>query len=129
VGQSRFTGQSFFLLTFPWFMLGYAALAGMWGWREGSVGFAIVYAGSGWLCAATLPWRFDVCDDGLELRFAFGKHRFLTKANVTVRCRVGSPVALVGRSRRVGYPLTPGLREQNRKMLRSVLIDTGYEVS
>jgi hypothetical protein len=111
-------------------MLVYAAIVAVWGWRQGSVGFALVYALSGWVCAATLPWRFDVRDDGLELRFAFGKRRFLMKADVTVRCRVGSPVALIGPSRRLGYPLTPGgLREQNRQMLRSVLIDTGYDVA
>jgi hypothetical protein len=129
VSESRFTGRSTFLLWLPWLMLAYGLAAALWSLSRGALGFAVVSGLVGWVISVTLPWRFEVRDDGLELHFAFGKHRFLPKREVTIRCRVGSPVALIGRSRRLGYPLTPGLLEARRQMLRSILIDTGYEVA
>jgi len=52
-----------------------------------------------------LPCEFVVTDDGVWMRFPFGKRRFLAKQAITIRVDVVGAVALVGRRRRVGYPL------------------------
>ena len=53
-----------------------------------------------------LPWRFVIADDGLALTFPFGRHLFLPKESTSIRLEYTGAIALVGRRRRIGYPLT-----------------------
>jgi hypothetical protein len=76
-----------------------------------------------------LPWRFEVLDAGIALWFPFGKYRYLAKERVTVRVGHGSTVVLPRRADRFGYPLTDGLVEQRRAVLRAVLTEHGYDVA
>jgi hypothetical protein len=76
-----------------------------------------------------LPWRFEVLDAGIALWFPFGKYRYLAKERVTVRVGHGSTVLLPRRADRFGYPLTDGLVEQRRAVLRAVLTEHGYDVT
>lgn len=76
-----------------------------------------------------LPWRFEVLDAGIALWFPFGKYRYLAKDRVTVRVGHGSTVVLPRRADRFGYPLTDGLVEQRRAVLRAVLTEHGYDVA
>jgi hypothetical protein len=76
-----------------------------------------------------LPWRFEVLDAGIALWFPFGKYRYLAKERVTVRVGHGSTVVLPRRAERFGYPLTDGLVEQRRAVLRAVLAEHGYDVA
>jgi hypothetical protein len=48
---------------------------------------------------------------------------------VTVRVSGGSPVAYPEVFRRFGYPLTDGLVERRRKVLRAVLLEHGFRVA
>jgi len=81
------------------------------------------------LMVRLMPWRFEVYDVGLELRFALGRRRFLLRDDITVRVNPGSPVVLFGRHRRLAYPLTDGFVEPRRAMLRAVLIECGFDVA
>ena len=76
-----------------------------------------------------LPWRFEVLDAGIALWFPFGKYRYLAKERVTVRVGHGATVLLPRRAERFGYPLTDGLVEQRRAVLRAVLTEHGYDVA
>jgi hypothetical protein len=53
-----------------------------------------------------LPWRFVVAGDGLALTFPFGRRVFIPKEATTIRLEHMGAIALVGRHRRIGYPLT-----------------------
>jgi hypothetical protein len=75
------------------------------------------------------PWRFEVLDGGIALWFPFGKYRYLAKEQVTVRVGHGSTVLLPHRAERFGYPLTDGLVERRRLVLRAVLTEHGYDVT
>jgi hypothetical protein len=48
---------------------------------------------------------------------------------VTIRVRSGSPVAYPEVFRRWGYPLTDGLVERRRTLLRAVLVEHGFRVA
>jgi hypothetical protein len=76
-----------------------------------------------------LPWRFEVLDRGIALRFAFVKYRYLAKEQVRVRVGLGSTVLFSRHAERFGYPLTDGLVEQRRAILRAVPAQHGYDVT
>ena len=81
------------------------------------------------IVAVVLPWRFAVLDRGIALWFPFGKYRYLAKETVTVRVGHGSTVLLPRRAERFGYPLTDGLVERRRMVLRAVLIEHGFDLA
>ena len=83
----------------------------------------------GVVVALLLPWRFAVLERGIALWFPFGKYRFLAKERITVRVGHGSTVLLPRRADRFGYPLTDGLVERRRMVLRAVLTEHGFEVA
>ena len=83
-------------------------------WIQFSTAFVVVaFIHSRWL-----PWRFEIRDDGVELRFPFGRHVFLSRTAATVRRRDGrclrvrrSPVsALVRLPAPRRHPLHTGTR-------------------
>jgi hypothetical protein len=94
-----------------------------------ALAYCVLFAALGLVAARYLPWRFAVLDDGIALWFPFGRRLFLPKAAVTVRVDIGSPVAYPEAYRRFGYPLTDGLVERRRKLLRAVLIEHGFQLS
>ena len=83
----------------------------------------------GVVVASLLPWRFAVLERGIALWFPFGKYRYLAKERITVRVGHGSTVLLPRRAERFGYPLTDGLVEQRRMVLRAVLVEHGFDVA
>jgi hypothetical protein len=72
-----------------------------------------------------------VTDDGVWMRFPFGRHRFLAKQAVTIRLDVVGAVALVGPRRRIGYPLMDRiLYEPGRSsLLYTAFSSFGYHVT
>jgi hypothetical protein len=118
VGQSRLLHhwpQVLLLLSAVWFVLG-------------SVPAAIVFGVPALLAGLVLPWRFAVYDDGIDLWFSFGKFRALARERVTVRADRGGVVVLPRGARRLGYPLTTGLVERDRLLLRDVFRFCGFDV-
>jgi hypothetical protein len=95
----------------------------------GALLYCVAFAACGLVAARYLPWRFAVLDDGIALWFPFGRRLFLPKDAVTIRVRSGSPVAYPEVFRRFGYPLTDGLVERRRKLLRAVLVEHGFRVA
>lgn len=95
----------------------------------GGPGAAIVLLVPAVIVGVVLPWRFEVLDAGIAMWFPFGKYRYLAKERVTVRVGRGSTVLLPRRAERFGYPLTDGLIERRRAVLRAVLVEHGYDVA
>src|SRR5947207_8888202 len=91
--------------------------------------YALLFAICAWIWARALPWRFAVLDEGIALWFAFGRRLFLPKDAVTVRVGSGSTVAYPQAFRRLGYPLTDGLVESRRTLLRAVLVEHGLRIA
>ena len=74
-------------------------------------------------------FRFTaVYDDGIDLWFSFGKCRTLGRENVTVRADHGGVVVFPRGAQRFGYPLTDGIVERNRMLLRDVFRFCGFDV-
>ena len=90
---------------------------------------ALVLLVPGLAAALAMPWRFAVHDRGIALWFAFGKYRYLAKEQVSVRVGHGSTVLLPRRADRFGYPLTNGLVERRRMVLRAVLAEHGFDLA
>lgn len=125
-GSERYVGECRFLRAWPWLLVGTPLVIG-WVGGPGPLALALVLGVIGATAGALLPWRFAVCDRGLALWFAFGRPRFLSKADVVVRVDHGGAVAFAP-SRRLGYPLTDGLVERRRLLLRAVLLEHGFAV-
>jgi hypothetical protein len=123
--QPVYVGQSQLLHYWPPLMVA-AAIIGLL--VSGTVA-AIVLVVPAMIVAVILPWRFAVLDRGIALWFPFGKYRYLEKETITVRVGHGSTVLLPRRTERFGYPLTDGLVERRRMVLRAVLIDHGFDVA
>jgi hypothetical protein len=104
-------------------------LMGMLPVALGDLVTALIFIGPGLISALVMPWRFVVVDRGIALWFGFGKHRFLAKEDVTVRVGLGATVLLPRRAERIGYPLTDGLIERRRLMLRALLAEHGFDVA
>jgi hypothetical protein len=109
-------------------MVGFAALT-LWFGGAGAWAYAAIFAACGVVAGRLLPWRFVVVDDGLALWFALRGPCFLARDAVVVRAGVGSAVAIPIHTRHMGYPLTDGLLERRRLLLRAVLVEHGFRVA
>jgi len=127
VGPARYVGQSRFIRLWPPCMIGVAVIQLLA--DPGLVFYAVVFAAGAAVFAALLPWRFVVVDEGIGLWFPFGKRRFLRKSEIVVRAGLGGAVAYPVRNRRLGYPLTDGLVEKRRMLLRAVLAEHGFRLA
>ncbi|MGO9874877.1 MAG: hypothetical protein ACLPVY_13875 [Acidimicrobiia bacterium] len=80
-----------------------------------------------------LPWRFEIRDDGIQLRFPFGRYLFLSRSVATVRVDVVGAMVYDDRRRRLrfGYPLMDGILYQpgRESLLRSAFVRRGYTVT
>jgi len=99
------------------------------GWFLGGPALTIGLLLPAVVVGVVLPWRFEVLDAGIALWFPFGKYRFLEKERVSVRVGHGSTVLFPRHAERFGYPLTDGLVEQRRSILRAVLAEHGYDLA
>lgn len=120
-----YVGQCQLVHYWPSMMVASAFVGYLLGGPVVSVGFVV----PGVIVAVALPWRFAVLERGIALWFPFGKYRYLAKEQITVRVGLGSTVLLPRRADRFGYPLTDGLVERRRLMLRAVLAEHGYHLS
>jgi len=120
-----YVGQSQLLHYWPSMMVAGAFVGYLLGGPVASVVFLVPAV----VVALALPWRFAVLDRGIALWFPFGKYRYLAKEQVTVRVGLGSTVLLPRRAERFGYPLTDGLVERRRMLLRAVLTEHGFQVA
>jgi hypothetical protein len=120
-----YVGQSQALHWWPGAMVAAAVV----GWFLGGAATTIVLLVPGLVVGVVLPWRFAVLDAGIALWFPLGKYRYLAKELVTVRVGQGATVVFPRRADRFGYPLTDGLVEQRRPILRAVLAEHGYDLS
>jgi hypothetical protein len=123
--QPVYVGQSQMLHYWPSMMVAVSCV----GYVLGGLGAALVLLVPAVVVAVFLPWRFAVLDRGIALWFPFGKYRYLAKEQLTVRVGHGSTVLLPRRAERFGYPLTDGLVERRRLVLRAVLMEHGYDLS
>ena len=121
-------GTSVFLRCWPPGMVVFALLV-LIGPGRGALLYCVLFAVCGLVSARYLPWRFAVLDEGIALWFPFGRRLFLPKEAVTVRVGAGSPVAYPEVFRRLGYPLTDGLVERRRVLLRAVLVEHGFRIA
>jgi hypothetical protein len=103
--------------------------AGLAGYLVGGPVTSLVLLVPAVVVAVALPWRFAVLDRGIALWFPFGKYRYLAKEQVTVRVGLGPTVLLPRCAERFGYPLTDGLVERRRMVLRAVLTEHGFQVA
>jgi hypothetical protein len=120
-----YVGQSQALHWWPATMLAFAGVGYLLGGPALSVALLIPAV----VVGIALPWRFEVLDRGIALWFPFGKYRYLAKEQVTVRVGHGATVLLPRRAERFGYPLTDGLVERRRIVLRAVLAEHGYDLT
>lgn len=120
-----YVGQSQALHWWPGGMVAFACV----GYLFGGLGAAMVLLVPAAIVGVVLPWRFAVLDAGIALWFPFGKYRYLAKEQVTVRVGHGATVLLPRRAERFGYPLSDGLVERRRVILRAVLREHGYDVA
>jgi hypothetical protein len=127
VSPARYVGESTFLRLWPPGMLAFAFVVLTEPGTRGAF-YAMVFSACGLVSAYCLPWRFEVVDEGIVLRFPFARIRFLPKHAVTIRITPGSVVALRPH-RRLGYPLSDGIVERRHVSLRAALLDLGFQVT
>jgi len=120
-----YVGQSQALHWWPSCMVALATV----GWFLGGAGMTLVLLVPAVMVGVLLPWRFEVLERGIALWFPFGKYRYLDKEQVTVRVGHGATVVLPRDADRFGYPLTDGLVEHRRAVLRAVLAEHGYHLA
>lgn len=96
-----------------------------------SVQWATLLVGAAYVHGKWLPCQFTVLEEGLTLRFPFGRRRFLRKDALTIRMEVVGAFALVGRHRKFGYPILDRiLYEPGRSLLlRTAFKELGYELA
>jgi hypothetical protein len=127
-----YEGTSGFLLWAPrvFLVMAVAMYVGHWShWVEFSTTFLLIaFVHSRWL-----PWRFEILENGLRLRFPFGRRLFLSRSCTTVRVDVvGAMVYDARRARlRFGYPLMDGIlyHPGREALLRAAFVDRGYTVT
>jgi hypothetical protein len=130
VASGSYQGGSTFLRWWPRAL----PLVALWilvvGWNH-SVQWATLLVVAAALHARFLPCAFTITDDGVAMRFPFGRRQFLEKHAVTIRLDLVGAVALVGRRRRVGYPLMDRiLYEPGRaSLLYTAFSSFGYQVT
>jgi hypothetical protein len=120
-----YVGQSQALHWWPGGMIAFAVA----GWFLGGPALTIGLLLPAVVVGVLLPWRFEVLDRGIALWFPFGKYRYLEKEQVSVRVGHGSTVLFPRHAERFGYPLTDGLVEHRRSILRAVLAEHGYDLA
>ena len=119
-----YVGQSRLLHHWPQVLL---LLAAVW-FALGNVAAAIVFGVPALIAGVALPWRFAVYDHRIDLWFCFGKFRALARERVTVRANRGGVIVGARGAQRLGYPLTTGLVERDRLLLRDVFRFCGFDV-
>jgi hypothetical protein len=119
-----YVGQSRMLHYWPQVLLVLAALSVV----LGNLATAIVFGVPALVAGVALPWRFAVYDHGVDLWFCFGKFRALARDRVTVRADRGGVIVGQRGAQRLGYPLTTGLVERDRLLLRDVFRFCGFDV-
>jgi hypothetical protein len=125
-----YQGGSTFLRWWPSVLLVFALAAASFGGYKGypwATAFVVVaYCHYRWL-----PWQFTVQEDGVDLAFPFGRRGFLPKSALTVRMESLGATALVGRHRRIGYPLLDSiLYVPGRTLLmRTAFTGLGYTLA
>jgi hypothetical protein len=129
-GVGSYQGGSAFLRWWPKLMVVLAVGLLVVGWPR-SIQWAALFLVLAYVHGRWLPWQFTILEDGLDLTFPFGRHRFLPKESLKVRIEVVGATALVGRHRWVGYLLMDRvLYEPGRDvLLRTAFAGLGYELS
>jgi hypothetical protein len=127
-----YEGTSAFMLWAPKLFLAMALIMYIahWShWIQFSTAFLVVaFIHSRWL-----PWRFEIRDDGVELRFPFGRHMFLSRSIATVRVEIVGAFLYDDRRSRLsfGYPLLDGIlyTPGRESVLRSAFVSRGYTIT
>jgi hypothetical protein len=124
-----YQGRNRFLRWWPKFLLGLAALILYVGWSH-SIQWVTLLAAIAYVHGRWLPWQFTIREDGLALRFPFGRRLFLPRSSLTVRMEVVGAVAMVGRRRHFGYLLMDriGYEPGNERRLRGAFTGFGYNL-
>ena len=124
-----YEGASAYLRWFPKALLALALAVLLSRWNH-SIQFATLLALVAYIHERWLAWQFFVADDGITLRFPFGRRAFLSKDAVTIRMEMVGAFALVGRRRRFGYPLLDRILYQpgHEDALRLIFHEHGYDV-
>ena len=122
-----FIGQSRYLRWAPklWLVLAVAVLLS--GWSH-SVQFATTFVLVAYVHGRWLPYTFLIADDGLALRFPFGRRLFLPKHSITIRLEMVGATVLTKSRRRWGYPLFDHVLYHPESMLAEAFVDRGYHV-
>jgi hypothetical protein len=127
-----YEGTSSYLRWGPKFFLLMAVLMYVIHWNHW-IQFATTFVLVAFIHSRWLPWRFEIEDDGVRLVFPFGRHRFMSRTNSTVRIDVVG--AMVYDARRgklgIGYPLMDGIlfHPGRESLLRAAFLDRGYTVT
>ena len=119
-----YVGQSHLLHYWPWGMVAIALIP----LALGQPGVFVLLVVPALIFGAILPWRFAVTGQGIRMWFGFGKRRFVTKEDVTVRAGPDGVLVLPHGAFRFGYPLADGLLDGDDTALRSVLVEHGFEL-
>jgi hypothetical protein len=121
-----YQGGSAFLRWWPRILLILAAVVAVIGWSR-SLPWAALFVLVAFLHCRLLPCQFTILDEGLALRFPFGRAVLLPKQALTIRMDSVGALALVGRHR-IGYPLFDKiLYEPGRSsLLRTTFSGFGY---
>ncbi|HXY92539.1 MAG TPA: hypothetical protein VEP49_08700 [Acidimicrobiia bacterium] len=127
---ASYQGGSGFLRWWPRLLLALAVSLLVIGWSR-SIQWAALLAVASYIHAKWLPCQFAILADGLELWFPFGRRLFLPKSSLTIRIDIVGAIALVGRRRKLGYPLMDRvLYEPGRSLLlRTAFSGLGYELA
>ncbi len=125
-----YQGGSTFLRWWPRVLLAFALWILVIGWIH-SIQWATLLAVGAYIHAKWLPCQFTVLEQGIQLKFPFGRQVFLPKKSLTVRMEVVGAIALVGRRRKFGYPLMDRiLYEPGRgALLRTAFSSLGYDLA
>ena len=122
-----FIGQSRFLRWAPKIMLGLAVAILVSRWSH-SLQFATLFVSVAYVHGRWLPYSFTVADDGLALRFPFGRRLFLPKDAITIRVEAVGATVVPKPRRRFGYPLFDHVLYDPESMLAEAFVDRGYHV-
>ena len=127
-----YEGTSGYLLWAPKVFLVAAVVMFLSHWNH-SVEFGTTFVVIAFIHSRWLPWRFEIHEDGLHLRFPFGRQLFLSRTVATVRVDVVGAMAYDDRrgKHRFGYPLMDGIlyTPGRESKLRSALLSRGYTVT
>jgi hypothetical protein len=125
-----YQGGSSFLRWWPSVLLAFAAAAAFFGGFRG-LPWAAALVLVAYFHLRWMAWQFTVQDDGVALAFPFGRQVFLPKSALTVRMEFVGATALVGRHRRLGYPLLDSILYVPGRtvLLRTALTGLGYKLT